>query len=187
VLPRVACRPHHDLVLAQPLSTRARRARRLECHQFEQHNVAMKERLRRSVVVDAPLEVAWKYLATPEQWPQTWARHIRQVECEPPGPVTATTQAVLRTQEGFTSRLAMVEFHVGQNWKWAGRGRIGPTIAFDHQFKALDENRTRIDFVLETDGFLESLLGRLNALYLGRKLDRNLPRLVADLKGQRQG
>ena len=145
----------------------------------------MKERLRRSVVVDAPLEVAWNYLAVPGQWPQTWAGHLRQVKCDPPGSVTATTHAVLQTQEGFTSRLAMVEFNVGRNWKWAGKGRIGPAIAFDHQFEAVDENRTRIDFVLETGGFLESLFGRLNALYLGRKLDRNLPRLAAYLKVQR--
>ena len=159
----------------------------LEARQLEQHNVAMKERLTRSVVVDAPLEVAWAYLSTPEQWPQTWAGHIRQVECDPPGAVTATTQGVLRMKEGFTSRLTMTEFRPGRNWKWVGRGRIGPTLVFDHRFNAVDENRTEIDFVVETAGFLEPVFGRLNSVYLGRKLDRNLPRLVADLNEQRQG
>jgi hypothetical protein len=90
-------------------------------------------------------------------------------------------------REGFTSRLTMTEFRPGENWKWVGRGRLGPTLAFDHRFNAVDENRTRIDFVVETAGFIEPVFGRFNALYLGRKLDRNLPRLVADLNGQRQG
>ena len=146
----------------------------------------MKERLRRTVIVDAPLEVAWNYLSIPEKWPQTWAGHISQVECDPPGAVTATTQGVLRMKEGFKSRLTMTEFRPGRNWKWAGRGRIGPTLTFDHQFEAIDQGRTKIDFVVETDGFLEAVFGRLNALYLGRKLDRNLPRLVADLNDQRR-
>jgi hypothetical protein len=142
----------------------------------------MKERLRRSVLVDAPLEQAWNYLCNPEIWPQTWAGHIRHVQCDPPGAVTATTKGLLQTKEGFKSQLTMIEFHPGQNWKWSGRGRIGPTIAFDHQFKADEEGRTRIDFVVETGGFLEPVFGRLNALFLGRKLDRNLPRLIEDLR-----
>jgi hypothetical protein len=89
---------------------------------------------------------------------------------------------MLHMKEGFKSRLTMIEFHPGQNWKWIGRGRIGPTIAFDHQFKADEAGRTRIDFVVETGGFLEPVFGRLNALFLGRKLDRNLPRLIEDLR-----
>lgn len=145
----------------------------------------MKERLRRSVFVDAPLEVAWNYLSKPEEWPQTWAGHIKRVECDPPGAVTETTQGVLQMSDGFKSRMTMVEFRPGQTWKWIGRGRIGPTVAFDHQFEAVDENQTKLDFVVETGGFLEPVFGRLTAIYLGRKLDHNLPRLVADLKGKR--
>jgi carbon monoxide dehydrogenase subunit G len=141
----------------------------------------MKERLRRSVVVDAPLDVAWNYLSKPEEWPQSWAGHLKRVECNPPGAVTEKTQGVLQMKEGFKSRLTMVEFHRGQNWKWIGRGRIGPRLAFDHQFEAVGEHRTKIDFVVETGGFLEALFGRLNTLFLGRRLDQNLPRLVADL------
>jgi hypothetical protein len=94
----------------------------LELLQPGKENVAMRERLRRSVLVDAPLEVAWNYLSNPEQWPQTWAGHIRQVECDPPGAVTARTQGVLQMKEGFKSRLTMTEFRPGQDWErspWA--------------------------------------------------------------------
>lgn len=86
--------------------------------------------------------------------------------------------------DGFKSRMTMVEFRPGESWKWTGRGRIGPTVAFAHEFEAVDTQRTKLDFVVETGGFLDALFGRLTAIYLGRKLDRNLPRLVADLKRQ---
>jgi hypothetical protein len=65
----------------------------------------MKERLRRSVFVDAPLDVAWNYLSKPEEWPQSWAGHLKRVECNPPGAVTEKTHGVLHMKEGFKSRL----------------------------------------------------------------------------------
>jgi hypothetical protein len=86
--------------------------------------------------------------------------------------------------DGFKSRMTMVEFRPGEIWKWTGKGRIGPTMAFAHEFEAVDSQRTKLDFVVETGGFLDALFGRLTAIYIGRKLDRNLPRLVADLKRQ---
>jgi hypothetical protein len=86
--------------------------------------------------------------------------------------------------DGFKSRMTMVEFRPGEIWKWTGRGRIGPTMAFAHEFETVDSQRTKLDFVVETGGFLDALFGRFAAIYLGRKLDRNLPRLVADLKRQ---
>jgi hypothetical protein len=103
------------------------------------------------------------------------------VECDPPGEVTATTHGVVQMKDGFKSQMTMAEFRPGRTWKWIGKARIGPTTAFDHQFEAVDEHRTRIHFVVETEGFLEPILGRLTAIYLGRQLDRNLPRLVAAL------
>jgi hypothetical protein len=74
----------------------------------------------------------------------------------------------------------MKEFSPENRWKWASRSRLG-SMAFDHQFRAMDEQHTQIDFVVETAGLAEPVLGRLTAVFLGRKLDRNLPRLVADL------
>ncbi len=141
----------------------------------------MKERVRRSVTVDAPLEVAWDYLTKPEDWPQTWAGHLQRVECHPPGRLTATSRGVVQMRDGFKAHMTMVEFRPGHNWKWVGKGGPGLRTAFDHQLQALDENRTRLDFVVETEGVLEPIFGRLTALYLGRKLDRNLPRLVSHL------
>ncbi len=48
-------------------------------------------------------------------------------------------------------------------------------MAFDYQLERLDENRTTLDFVVESACFLEPIFGRLNATYLGRKLDRTSP------------
>jgi hypothetical protein len=146
----------------------------------------MKERLRRGVVVDAPLDAARNYLSKPEEWPRTWAGHLKRVECYPPGAVTEKTQGTLQMKEGFKSRMTMVEFRPARIGSGSGEGRIGPTMAADHWFEAVNEDRTKLDFVIETDGFLEAVFGRLNAIYLGRRLDRNLLRLVSDLKRPRR-
>jgi hypothetical protein len=138
----------------------------------------MRERLRRSVLVDASLPTAWDYLSRPGEWPQTWAKHLKRVDCDPPGAVTATTRGIVEMRDGFKSRMTMAEFRPGRNWKWVGESRIGPSTAFNHEFEAVDEHRTRLNFLVATEGFLEPLFGRLAAIYLGRKLDRNLPQLV---------
>jgi hypothetical protein len=117
-----------------------------------------------------------------EDWPRTWARHIRQVKCDPPGPLTAESKAIVEMKGGFTARMVMAEFRPRQNWKWSGKGRVGPTNVWDHQLRALDERRTQLDFVLETDGFLEPVFGRMFASYLRRQFDRNLPLLAAHLE-----
>jgi hypothetical protein len=88
------------------------------------------------------------------------------------GRSAATTHGELHMTDGFKSRMKMAEFRPGQNWKWVGKGRVGPTVAFDHQFEAVGEHRTKLDFVVETGGFLDAVFGRVTAIYLGRKLDQ---------------
>jgi carbon monoxide dehydrogenase subunit G len=92
------------------------------------------------VVVDPPLEATWNYLSKPEEWPRTWAGHLKRVECYPPGAVTEKTQGMLQMKEGFKSRMTMVEFRPGRNWKWIGRGRIGPTMAGGIEHRRLPQN-----------------------------------------------
>jgi hypothetical protein len=143
-------------------------------------DVVMKERMRRTFAVDAPLETVWDYIARPEAWPATWAHHIRRVACDPHGVATAETRGVIHMKGGMSSKLRMIDFNPGRNWKWGGRSRIF-RFAFDHRFDRIDEERTRLDFVVETDGALDYLLGPLTGLYLGRRLDRNIPRLIEQL------
>ena len=68
--------------------------------------------------VVAPLDAAWNYLSKLEEWPRTWAGHLKRVTCYPPGAVTEKTQGTLQMKEGFKSRMTMVEFRPGRNWKW---------------------------------------------------------------------
>ena len=35
--------------------------------------------------VVAPLDAAWNYLSKLEEWPRTWAGHLKRVTCYPPG------------------------------------------------------------------------------------------------------
>lgn len=59
--------------------------------------------LSRQFTVDRPLEQAWQHLARAERWP-TWAKHIRQVELQPPGKVGPNTTGRLSLSNGVKSQ-----------------------------------------------------------------------------------
>jgi hypothetical protein len=131
----------------------------------------MREALRIRIPVECSLDEAWDFLARVEEWPETWAGHLRSVVAEPPGLLTATTRAELRMRKGpkslFRSRMVMQEFQPGVNWCWSGGSRFAPAIAFDHRFQRVDEHHTDLEFVVHARG-------RLGAWITGRVLARAL-------------
>jgi hypothetical protein len=133
----------------------------------------MREALRIQFPVDCSLEEAWDFLARVEEWPATWAGHLRSVVADPPGPLTPSTTAELRMRGGlrsrFRSHMVMQEFEPGVNWCWTGGSRFSPTIAFDHRFRRVDDHRTMLEFVVYTRG-----LGQFGAWVTGRVLRRAL-------------
>lgn len=140
----------------------------------------MREAFRRRIPVDCSLDAAWDFLALVEEWPSTWAGHLRRVVAEPPGPVTASTKGKVRMRNGFEARMAMQEFNPGVNWCWSGRSRFAPTIAFDHRFERVDDHRTTLEFVVSTRG-MGKLGSWVTGRILGRALDRSIPTLAAKL------
>ena len=58
--------------------------------------------LRRQFMVDLPIEQAWQHLARAERGP-TWAKHIQQVEWQPPGEVGPSTTGRLTLSNGVKS------------------------------------------------------------------------------------
>ena len=58
--------------------------------------------IHRELTVDAPLETAWDHLAQVEAWP-SWARHIRSVALEPPGPMGPASSGSFRLANGVKS------------------------------------------------------------------------------------
>ena len=138
----------------------------------------MKE-LRREFTVDLPVEEAWRHLARLEQWP-SWAKHIKQIEVQPPGELGPTSVGILRLTNGFKTTFAMTEFNPYRNWKWVG-GFLWLTVHYDHRFEEQNSTQTKLTWVVEAKGFGASVVGRLFAKIYSKHLDRAIPLLIEEM------
>lgn len=139
--------------------------------------------LRREFTVDLPAEEAWRHLAHVEQWP-SWAKHIKQVEVQPPGELVAQSTGRLLLTNGLRPVFRMSEFAPYRSWKWVG-GFLWLTIYYDHRFEELKPTQTELTFELQAKGFGVSLLGRLFAQIYCKSLDRAIPLLVQEMNASR--
>jgi hypothetical protein len=139
--------------------------------------------LRREFTVDLPLEQAWRHLARVEQWP-SWARHIKQVEVQPPGELGPQSTGRLHLTNGLKPVFRVTEFSPHHSWKWVG-GFLWLTVHYDHQFEELNPTRTKLTWVVESSGFGVSIFGRLFAKIYSKNLDRAIPLLVEEMSGIR--
>jgi len=139
--------------------------------------------LERTFQVDSSKADAWAHLADVESWP-TWARHIRKLEITPPGELSDHSAGALVLTNGIRSTFRMTELNPGRNWKWTGPF-LWITVDYDHQFCELGPRQCEILFVLEGSGFGVGIFGRLFAAIYARNLDRAIPRLIAELNGEK--
>ena len=137
--------------------------------------------LRRQFVVRVPLAVAWDRLARIAEWP-SWARHIRRIDLDPPGPVTPGSKGRIRLRNGIRSAFRVTEHEPYRHWAWTGPF-LGLAVRYDHRFEPVDERSTRLVWIVEAEGFGVTALGRLFAAVYARSLDRAIPRLVAEMEG----
>lgn len=140
--------------------------------------------LERAFGVRAPLEAAWAHLERVEQWP-TWARHIRRIDLDPPGPLTPRSSGTIRLTNGIRSTFRMEELRPQASWKWAGPF-LWITVHYDHRFTSTGPAETEIRFVLDGEGAGVSVFGRLFAAIYARNLDRAIPRLVEEIERARR-
>ena len=139
--------------------------------------------LRREFTVELPDEQAWRHLARVEQWP-SWAKHIRQVEVQPPGELRPESTGHFLLTNGLKPVFRMTEFNPYRSWKWVG-DFLWLTIYYDHRFEELNPTQTKLTFELEGKGFGGSLLGRLFAKIYSKSLDRAIPLLVQEMNASR--
>ncbi len=139
--------------------------------------------LRREFTVELSPEQARRHLARVEQWP-SWAKHIKQVEVQPPGELGPQSTGRLYLSNGGKAVFKMTEFNPYRNWKWVSR-LLWLTIDFDHRFEELNPTQTRLTFELEGRGFGVSVLGRLFAKIYSKSLDRAIPLLVQEMNASR--
>lgn len=135
--------------------------------------------LRREFVVDVPLERAWHHLARVEQWP-SWAKHIKQIEVQPPGELGPKSAGLIRLSNGVKSAFTMTEFHPGSNWKWVG-GFLWLTVHYDHLFEQVNSQQTKLIWIIEGEGYGVSLFGKLFAKIYDKNLATAIPALVAEM------
>jgi hypothetical protein len=137
--------------------------------------------LRRTFRVRADAAATWARLADVGSWPE-WARHIRSVSLEPPGPLGPKSRGSLRLTNGVRSTFEVTEFEAGRRWRWVGPF-LWLRIDYDHVVAAEPSGGSRVEFVVEASGALSSSLGRLFAWVYARNLDRAIPLLQASLGG----
>jgi hypothetical protein len=135
--------------------------------------------LRREFTVQLPLEKAWRHLARVEEWP-SWAKHIKQVEVQPPGDLGPGSTGHMLLTNGFKPAWTVTEFNPYRNWKWVG-GFLWLTVYYDHRFEELNPTQTKITFVVEAEGFGVSIIGRLFAKIYSKNLDRAIGLLVQEM------
>jgi hypothetical protein len=140
----------------------------------------MIELVRREFVVDVPVGEAWDRLARVEEWP-SWAQHIKNVGLRPSGSLTPNSQGVFRLAGGARSTFRMEAYEPPRRWQWVGRF-LTVRVHYDHRFEPIDENSTRLVWVLEAEGPGSRTLGRLFGAIYRRNLDRAIPRLQAQLR-----
>ena len=139
--------------------------------------------LRREFTVELPVEDAWRHLARVEQWP-SWAKHIKQVEVQPPGDLRPESMGQFLLTNGLKPVFRMTEFNPYRSWKWVG-DFLWLTIYYDHRFEELNPTQTKLMFELEGKGFGVSLLGRFFAKIYSKSLDRAIPLLVQEMNASR--
>jgi hypothetical protein len=135
----------------------------------------------REFTVDMPLEAAWQHLARVERWP-SWAKHIKQIDVQPPGELSPKSAGLIRLRNGVKSTFTMMEFNPGRNWKWVG-GFLWLTVHYDHRFEQVNPQQTKLVWIIEGEGFGVSLFGKLFAKIYDKNLTTAIPALVAEMNG----
>ncbi|MDP9335874.1 MAG: SRPBCC family protein [Actinomycetota bacterium] len=143
----------------------------------------MIELVAREFTVDVPLDDAWDHLAQVERW-TTWAKHIKRVAVEPPGPLTKASAGAFRLTGGVRSTFRMEIYESRKRWQWVGRF-LTTRVHYDHRFEPVDSEHTRLIWTVAADGPGSATLGRVFGAIYARNLDRAIPRLQVELRGRR--
>jgi len=136
--------------------------------------------VRREFTVDVPIHEAWDRLADVESW-TSWAKHIKRVTVQPPGPLTARSSGAFRLVGGARSTFRMETYEPPTRWRWVGRF-LTVDVHYDHVFEPVDHGHTRLLWTVEGEGRGAGSLGRVFGAIYARNLDRAIPNLQTELR-----
>ena len=74
----------------------------------------------------------------------------------------------------------MTEINPPRNWKWVGTF-LWLVVHYDHRFERMDEQRTKLTWIVSADGIGVSVLGRLFAAIYNSNLDKAIPCLISEM------
>src|SRR5262249_383943 len=140
----------------------------------------VRELVRRVFTVDVGLDDAWRHLAAVEAWP-SWAKHIRRVTLDPPGPLTEKSAGAFTLAGGVRSTFRMESFEPPNAWQWVGRF-LTVDVHYDHRFRAIDAAHTELEWTVTAGGFGENSVARVFGAIYARNLDRAIPNLQTELR-----
>ena len=141
----------------------------------------MRPLIHRHFEVGRPRSEVWSRLARPATWP-SWAKHIKSVDVEPLGVLTAVSSGVVRLRNGVRSRFVVTTLVDGERWLWTGKF-LWLRIEYDHVLEAVTPERTRVTFDVAVGGLGVGSIGRLFAWIYSGNLDKAIPNLVAEIEG----
>jgi hypothetical protein len=136
--------------------------------------------VRREFSVDVPRQQAWDHLANVEAW-TSWAKHIRRVTLDPPGPLTEHSAGAFRLAGGARSTFRMEAYEPPTRWQWVGRF-LTAHVHYNHEFEPIDDEHTRLVWTVSAEGPGESSLGHVFGAIYARNLDKAIPNLQRELR-----
>jgi hypothetical protein len=139
----------------------------------------VRELVKQEFVVDVPLQRASDHLANVEAW-TTWAKHIKRVKLDPPGPLTDHSAGSFRLAGGARATFRMEDYEPSTRWQWVGRF-LTADVHYDHRFETIDDGHTRLVWTVTADGTGESSLGRVFGAIYARNLNKAIPNLQREL------
>jgi len=145
----------------------------------------VRELVRREFTVDVPLPRAWDHIANVEAW-TSWAKHIKHVTLEPPGPLTDQSTGSFRLAGGVRLTFRMEIYDPPTLWQWVG-GSLTVDEHYDHRFEPIDEDHTRLVWTVVAEGPGAGSLGRVFRAIYARNLDRTVPNLRTELHPNLRG
>ena len=139
----------------------------------------MRELIRREFIVDVPLQAAWDHVSHIESW-TSWAKHIKRVTLQPPGPLTDHSAGTFRLVGGARSTFRMEVYEPPARWQWVGRF-LSVIVHYDHRFEPVDAQHTRLVWVVNVESPGAGSLGRAFGAIYARNLNKAIPNLRAEL------
>ncbi len=132
-------------------------------------------------VESSPAET-WSVLIDARTWPR-WAAHLRRVDLQPEGTVTASTSAVLTLSNRTKARVTVTEFEDGRRFRWDG-SFLWLRLAYDHVCEPSDSGGATVSFIVDAAGWGVNSIGRVFARIYDGNLDTAIPSLQALLRSR---